>query len=853
MKNTFADYITAIRDGDYEAEINIETVPDMSPELASLIRDTISKLVTKNQLYESILDAVPFPMSVTDQDMKWTFINRSTEEMLDVSREEVLGKHCSSWGANICNTPECGIELLKKGKSLGIFKQGDEFYQTNVAYVQAKDGSRIGHIEVVTDITDVTRMNNYLRKEIDHTILNLSKLAKGDLNLDYSLTEADEYTKDVSELFVLINNSLKQVTDALTLVTSDALMLSRAAVEGRLDVRADSTRHHGDFRMIIQGVNETLDAVITPLNVAAEYVDRISKGDIPQKITDSYNGGFNEIKNNLNACIDTINQLVADTYSLVNTTIEGRLDVRADASRHHGDFQKIIQGVNTTLDILVGYFDRMPLPLMAIDRSFGILYMNKTGADLLGTSKKDLIGKKCFDQFKTNDCHTRNCACALAMEQNTDVNRQTHAKPAGMELEISYTGIPIKNNKGESTGAFEFIQDQTASVRLSDYLKTEIMKVGENLNRLSKGDTNLQIAVTDADQYTKEAHENFIQINTKLDQVNDAVKLLVSDALLLSDAGVAGKLETRADVSRHQGDYRKIIEGFNETLDSVILPVNEALRVSKEYAASNFAARVDTSVKALGDWIAFKDALNDIGVQVSEAVGVINKQVMDLASNAEEATASIEEVSAGAQQIAKSTGEVSSNSMKGEDGIIQVLKAMEDLNITVAEVSRRAEMVSVTASQANTYAKTGVELAQKSEAAMNEIKRSSGVADQVVKDINQKMEEIGKIVRLISDIANQTNLLALNAAIEAARAGEAGRGFAVVAAEVKSLAQDSRSSAENITDMITDLQNKAKMATEAMEQAGKTVDVGSSTLLETLELLIRLQHQLMISPGMQQM
>ena len=66
-----------------------------------------------------------------------------------------------------------------------------------------------------------------------------------------------------------------------------------------------------------QGVNETLDAVIGPLNVAAEYVDRISKGDIPPKITDSYNGDFNEIKNNLNNCIDAVNALVADARHAV--------------------------------------------------------------------------------------------------------------------------------------------------------------------------------------------------------------------------------------------------------------------------------------------------------------------------------------------------------------------------------------------------------------------------------------------------------------------------------------------------------------------------------------------------------
>ena len=83
-------------------------------------------------------------------------------------------------------------------------------------------------------------------------------------------------------------------------------------MDGKLDARADAGKHQGDYRKVVQGVNDTLDAVIGPLNVAAEYVDRISKGDLPPKITDNYNGDFNEIKNNLNMCIDSITALVTE-------------------------------------------------------------------------------------------------------------------------------------------------------------------------------------------------------------------------------------------------------------------------------------------------------------------------------------------------------------------------------------------------------------------------------------------------------------------------------------------------------------------------------------------------------------
>ena len=86
-------------------------------------------------------------------------------------------------------------------------------------------------------------------------------------------------------------------------------MLSQTTVS-KLSARADASKHQGDYRKIVEGVNNTLDAVIGPLNMAARYVDEISKGEVPSKITDAYNGDFNNIKNNLNACIDGLGGLV---------------------------------------------------------------------------------------------------------------------------------------------------------------------------------------------------------------------------------------------------------------------------------------------------------------------------------------------------------------------------------------------------------------------------------------------------------------------------------------------------------------------------------------------------------------
>jgi len=151
----------------------------------------------------------------------------------------------------------------------------------------------------------------------------------------------------------VLGQSLEQCIININALVTDANRLVEAAVGGKLDTRADASKHSGDYRKIVEGVNKTLDSVIGPLNVAAEYVERISKGDLPPKITDNYNGDFNEIKNNLNNCIDNINMLVTDADLLVQAAVDGKLNTRADASKHGGDYRKIIEGVNKTLDAVI--------------------------------------------------------------------------------------------------------------------------------------------------------------------------------------------------------------------------------------------------------------------------------------------------------------------------------------------------------------------------------------------------------------------------------------------------------------------------------------------------------------------
>jgi methyl-accepting chemotaxis protein len=367
-------------------------------------------------------------------------------------------------------------------------------------------------------------------------------------------------------------------------------------------------------------------------------------------------------------------------------------------------------------------------------------------------------------------------------------------------------------------------------------------EIGELADEMDKFSSDLQkyvigtmkmIADGDLSRDLK-PRDNRDEIVPALVKMTETLRALIAESNKLSMAAVEGKLSVRGDAEKFKGGYWEIIAGINKTFDNVVVPLNEGMRVSSEYASGNFTARFDEKVKMRGDFRAFRDSLNRVGTDISGAMQSINKQVTDLAANTEEANASIEEVSAGSNQCAMNASTVSENTEKTSKGMHQVQQAMDDLSRAIQEVAMKSESVAQLVTDTTSYSKNGMDLAQKTETGMQGITKSSNEVNQIIGEIKGQMDKISEIVDLITDLANQTNLLALNAAIEAARAGDAGRGFAVVATEVKSLAVESRSSAERISGMIEKLQTQTNNAVEAVHSSTQGVRDGSLALQETI-------------------
>ena len=854
------------------------------------VNATIERLV-------GLLDSMPAPAMIIDNDYTVRYMNEMGAHAGNRSQEQVIGMKCyDHFKTSDCKTDKCACtRAMRDGRE--SISETDAHpasgVDLDISYtgVPLRDGSGriIGAFEVVTDLTAVKKaarvaqkIADYQEIETNRLVEGLSKLAKGDTDFVIATNEADNDTKEARKTFDMIAEAVNTCGSVINALVADANMLATAAVAGKLATRADAAKHQGDYRKIVEGVNDTLDAVIGPFNVAAEYIDRIGKGDVPPKITDSYNGDFNEIKVNLNNCIDNVKSLVDDTGMLVMAAVEGKLAVRADATKHQGDFRKIVDGVNATIGRLVGLLDSMPAPAMVIDNDFTVQYMNEMGARAGSRTQAQVIGMKCYDHFRTSDCKTDRCACNRAIRDGRESTSETDAHPAaGVDLDISYTGVPLRDGSGRIIGAFEVVTDLTAvkkaarvAKKISDYQETETNRLVEGLLKLAKGDTDFVIATNQADADTAESKSTFDLIANAVNTCGSVINVLVADANMLAEAAVAGKLATRADVTKHQGDFRKIVEGVNDTLNAVIGPLSVAAECVDRISKGDIPPKITDNYN--GDFNAIKnninvliDANNDL-VRVAKEISAGNLKV-EIRSRSDrdelmQAFAAMLEglvvVSGYAQEIARGNLTIDIRERSAADEMMKALAAMvKNLSDVVGEVKAAAgnvaaasEALSSSADQISQGATEQAAAAEQTSSSMEEMTsnirqntdnsrqtekiatKSAGDAEEggkMVTETVRAMRDIAGKISIIQEIARQTNLLALNAAIEAARAGEHGKGFAVVASEIRKLAERSQHAAGEISKL-------SGSSVEIAERTGETLAAIIPNIRRTADLVMEI-------------
>ncbi len=311
------------------------------------------------------------------------------------------------------------------------------------------------------------------------------------------------------------------------------------------------------------------------------------------------------------------------------------------------------------------------------------------------------------------------------------------------------------------------------------------MKLVDVVTRYAQGDLSVDMEQLPGEK--AKITEAMNGVKTSLQAINGEIKGLV-------EAAVAGDFTKRGDAARYYYEFKIMVDGLNQLMQTSETGLNEVARVLGALAQGDLTEKITNEYK--GTFGQLKDDSNQTVAQLTSIVSQIK-----------EATESIHTASS---EIAQGNTDLSQRTEEQASSLEETASSMEELTSTVkqnAENSRQANQLAIGAS----------EIAVK----------GGNVVSQVVttmSSINDSSKKIVDIISVIDGIAFQTNILALNAAVEAARAGEQGRGFAVVATEVRNLAQRSAAAAKEIKELISDSVEKVGSGTKLVDEAGKTME-----------------------------
>ena len=506
-----------------------------------------------------------------------------------------------------------------------------------------------------------------------------------------------------------ISPALKQTIETIRNLIEESTRLSQAAVAGQLQTRGNAAAFEGGFRAVVEGVNATLDAVVGPLHLAADYVDKIGRGEIPPKITSTYSGDFDQLKQSINACIDGLGAL-------------------EEGNR------------------------------------------------------------------------------ILALMSQNDLSQHITKQYRGIYGEI-----------GEAINA----------------VHSQLVRIVNIANHVEAGDlSDLQQLKAIGKRSDKDT------LIPSLIGMMENIVLLVAETQQMAVTAVKGDLSFRGDQTKFTGEYEKVIAGFNQTLDAVIHPINEASETLKELAAGNLNTQMDGDYQ--GDHAIIKKDMNQTIANLKRYVGEITKTLEEISQGNldQEITSSysgdfqaikaalngissslsttMAEIDVAAGQVEIGARQISDGGQALAQGTTEQASSIQELTASIEEVAGETKQNALRANDANELAVRVRKNAEVGNGQMTKMIVAMG-------DIDESSQSISKIIKVIDDIAFQTNILALNAAVEAARAGQHGKGFAVVAEEVRTLAARSAEAAKETTGLIEGSIEKVGVGTKIADETAQSL------------------------------
>ncbi len=329
----------------------------------------MATVVSNMEYYLAILDALPYRITAIDKDMNMVFVNKILEDLMKLTgtaenREAIRGVPCNSCNLEMCHSEDCGARALNAGgdrlNELGYSEHSFEFrnryYRMDTMNLINQKGEKIGYVDVSHDTTPIMSVNKYTSDAIVQLADNLHRLSEGNLDLDLEMDEAGQYTSEVYQQFKAIGDSFIEVKNTIGDLIGDAIILTTAAMQGDLDVRADETKFSGSWNELIGGMNGILGVMTKPMEEVANVMAAIANGNLDVTVDGYYQGSFDVLKQAVNEMGRNFKSIVGEISTVTGEISNGNLKLD-NVRSFGGDFNAISDALNAiikTLNSLLG-------------------------------------------------------------------------------------------------------------------------------------------------------------------------------------------------------------------------------------------------------------------------------------------------------------------------------------------------------------------------------------------------------------------------------------------------------------------------------------------------------------------
>ncbi len=481
----------------------------------------LTKVLNDSTLKVEYLNNIPTPVMVIDKNFNIQFMNPAGAKAVGHTTESAKGLKCFNlFNTEHCNTSNCQLSqaMLKNKVCTDDTTANLPSGKTPIRYTGAP-----------------------LKDEQDNIIGAL------------------EYVVDIS----------KEVE-----ITDGVLNLATSAAEGMLKVRADEEKFQGNYKRIIQAVNKTLDNIITPLNLAAEYINRISVGDTPPKITDDYKGDFNTIKNNINTLIDALTMII----DRANKISKGDLNVSILKRSENDELMESLSEIVTQLKgIIQGIVEGSDNIASASQQLSSVSQQLSQGASEQAASTEEVSSS--MEEMSAN------------IQQNTDNARQTEQ----ISLSVSEK---IKESYKSSEISVQAMQDIAEKISIINDIafQTNILALNAAVEAARAGEHGKGFAVV-ASEVRKLAEKSKIAADQIDELSRNGVKISEKAgsqlAELVPDIGKTAQLvQEITAASIEQGTGVEQINGSLQLLNNVTQQ-NAAGSEEMATSAEELAAQAD--------------------------------------------------------------------------------------------------------------------------------------------------------------------------------------------------------------------------------------------------------------------